>query len=110
MFKFNCDETGVYVNIFEEQMADWSFVEPTDLEIIGQIERGELVQVVIKVMVYDRSGEIEGFDILGGVCLDLHEDNEFVIRQTIDSHNMVDIAKQDLANKLSKIRSLNQTE
>lgn len=93
-------EPGVIVKVWPEDDPDWSWVDDDDTK--RKIKRGDVEQYVIEVLVFDKSGEVSGSDILGGVVVGL-DDHKQEIRDCIDANDMVKEAKHDLKNKLDKI-------
>lgn len=98
-------EPGVTVFIYPEPDPDWSW--ETDEATLRKIRRGDLEQVIVEVVVFDRSGEIKGTDSLGGVVIGA-DDHKQEIRDTIEAHAMVEEARRDLAERLKRIVEKNQ--
>lgn len=100
-------EPGVMVKVYSEFDPDWSWVE--DDETKSKVRRGDVEQVIVAVSVFDKSGEVEGTDSLGGIVIGL-DDHKQEIRDAIDAHEMIETAREDLKAKLIKIIQLNRGE
>jgi hypothetical protein len=103
---------GATVNIYSEYDSDWSWVEESEVEVLRKISRGDLFQVIIEVKVYDKTGEIDGTDSLGGVVLEysIKKDFESQVREVINDHAMIDNAKNELDKKIKNILKVYQNE
>ena len=93
-------EPGVVVRLYPEPDPDWSWAESSEDQ--KKIKRGDMEQVIVEVVIYDASGEVEGSDSIGGVVIGI-DDHKQEIRDTIDAYDMVQNARNDLKDKLNRI-------
>lgn len=98
-------EPGVSVKVYHEDDPDWSWVE--DDKTKRMIARGDLEQYIVVVSVFDKSGEVEGSDSLGGIVVGF-DDHKQEIRDAIEANEMVANALDDLKAKLTRIIESNK--
>jgi hypothetical protein len=101
---------GATVNIYPEFDSDWSWVD--DNKTLTEIKNGTLFQVILEVKVYDKTGEVDGTDSLGGVVLkySFKDDLYQQVLSTISDYGMIENAQAELKRKLENIFEAYQNE
>lgn len=97
-------EPGVTVKIYPEDEPDWSWVESdaAGADFMERVRRGDVEQVIVTVSMFDKTGELEGSDSLGGIVIGI-DDHKQEIRDAIDAHEMIANAKAELDRKIKAI-------
>lgn len=89
------------IKVFEETEPDWSWAE--DIATKADIRSGKIQQFTVSVVTYDKTGELSGSDMIGGVVVDLHKDVEVQIKDLVKVYEMVKNAKYELNKKINGV-------
>ena len=89
-------EKNATAKIYFDYDADTSWMSPEELR---QVENGSLGCYCVVVSTFDKTGEVQGSDVLGGIWATSQD----YILETIKEHDMLKTAKKDLKLKITNI-------